>query len=388
MHLNTVPACSHDLPGHRRRSRALRRLAFGTEPPTFGVDIAFGSRRYGDPSPGRPCASSRLHLVDCAHETPIRFPVPGRPAGRPVAFRLRPEPDRVDAGQRQHPVRIHLGRHQQRRWPAFLRGAHEPGRPAPGAPGFRRRGQPAGRSPDPERHAGAPALERTARCRTQRRLAAPCRSRLGRGLFQRRQPGRNRHVRRRGGCDLALPLLQHRPVDQSGRRLRRHPQRHHLRRQSGHLYLDLRAHGRRRAGLARTTRRKLRLDPDRRRAQQRLGPALRQPRKHDPPDPDDHLFNGHGEEAETVPADFRLEQNFPNPFHRATTITFALPAGGPVRLRVYDLLGQEIATLVDGFRAAGTHTVDFVADGWPAGLYLYRLEAGGRTRTRTMALLK
>ncbi|QXD14276.1 DNRLRE domain-containing protein [Rhodocaloribacter litoris] len=93
-------------------------------------------------------------------------------------------------------------------------------------------------------------------------------------------------------------------------------------------------------------------------------------------------------EAETVPADFRLEQNFPNPFHRATTITFALPAGGPVRLRVYDLLGHEIATLVDGFRAAGTHTVDFVADGWPAGLYLYRLEAGGRTRTRTMALLK
>ncbi len=93
-------------------------------------------------------------------------------------------------------------------------------------------------------------------------------------------------------------------------------------------------------------------------------------------------------EEEALPADFRLAQNYPNPFNPTTTIAYALPAARHVRLRVFDMLGREVAILTDAFRAPGAHEVVFDAEGLPGGIYLYRLEAGDFSQTRTLTLLK
>ncbi len=94
-----------------------------------------------------------------------------------------------------------------------------------------------------------------------------------------------------------------------------------------------------------------------------------------------------------VPDAFTLGQNYPNPFNPTTTITFDLPAAAPVRLTVYDVLGRAVTTLKQGMLEAGRYTVRWdgrAADGTPVagGLYLYRLEAGRFTQTRTMMLVK
>jgi hypothetical protein len=92
-----------------------------------------------------------------------------------------------------------------------------------------------------------------------------------------------------------------------------------------------------------------------------------------------------------LPADLRLTQNYPNPFNPSTTIRFSLPENAAVRLTVYDLLGREVASLVDGaLYAAGDHQVRFEADGLPAGVYFARLSTGtgGRDEIMKMLLLK
>ena len=84
-----------------------------------------------------------------------------------------------------------------------------------------------------------------------------------------------------------------------------------------------------------------------------------------------------------------LAQNHPNPFGAGpTTLTYTLATGGPVRLAVYDALGREVATLVDGTRAAGRHEVTFDGIGLPSGVYTARLGAGGRTVWRRMVLAR
>jgi hypothetical protein len=92
--------------------------------------------------------------------------------------------------------------------------------------------------------------------------------------------------------------------------------------------------------------------------------------------------------AAEAPVEFVLEQNFPNPFNPATRITYALPAEGRVSLKVFDLLGREVATLTDGVQPAGAHTVVFDGSSLASGMYLYRLEADGRTAVRRMILTK
>jgi hypothetical protein len=94
-----------------------------------------------------------------------------------------------------------------------------------------------------------------------------------------------------------------------------------------------------------------------------------------------------------VPAEFALEQNYPNPFNPATSISYALPRSALVRIAVYNVLGEEIAVLIDGPQSAGKHSV--VWDGTtgngntaPSGIYLYRLSAGQFVETRKMLLLK
>jgi len=89
-----------------------------------------------------------------------------------------------------------------------------------------------------------------------------------------------------------------------------------------------------------------------------------------------------------VPSFYLLEQNYPNPFNPTTTIAFALPEAAPVRLAVYNTLGQEVAVLVDGYVTAGRKLATFDATGLPSGLYLYRLETPSHAEVRRMVLLK
>ncbi len=76
---------------------------------------------------------------------------------------------------------------------------------------------------------------------------------------------------------------------------------------------------------------------------------------------------------------FGLESNHPNPFEARTTISYRLPVSSTVRVEVFDVLGRRVATLVDAWQEAGSQTVSFGASGLPAGTYLCRLQAGGRT---------
>lgn len=98
------------------------------------------------------------------------------------------------------------------------------------------------------------------------------------------------------------------------------------------------------------------------------------------------------EHERMLPEVFELGQNFPNPFNPTTTIQFSIPssvAGSvPVRLSVFDMLGREVAILVDEARPAGRHTVTFNASALGSGVYLYRLQSGSMTETRRMTLIK
>lgn len=85
---------------------------------------------------------------------------------------------------------------------------------------------------------------------------------------------------------------------------------------------------------------------------------------------------------------FGLDQNYPNPFNPSTVIGYQIGATGWVSLRVFNVLGQEVATLVDGLRTPGTYRVTFDAAGYSSGVYYYRLQAGNLVRTRTLVLVK
>jgi hypothetical protein len=93
-------------------------------------------------------------------------------------------------------------------------------------------------------------------------------------------------------------------------------------------------------------------------------------------------------QAPLGPGHFELRQNYPNPFNPSTTIRFTLVHSGQVTLKVYNLLGQEIATLLSGSELAGSHEVRFDAAGLPSGVYLYRLQTAGLSIAKPMILLK
>ncbi|MCI0496622.1 T9SS type A sorting domain-containing protein [candidate division KSB1 bacterium] len=94
------------------------------------------------------------------------------------------------------------------------------------------------------------------------------------------------------------------------------------------------------------------------------------------------------EVSENIPTEFELSSNYPNPFNPTTTIQFGLPREAKVKLTVYNINGQEIATLVNDVRVAGTHKVQWDASNLPSGMYLYRLEAGSTVLNHKMMLLK
>ena len=85
---------------------------------------------------------------------------------------------------------------------------------------------------------------------------------------------------------------------------------------------------------------------------------------------------------------FELYQNYPNPFNPSTTISFAVPKSGNVTLKIYNTLGEEVATLADGYMEAGIHTMNFNADQLSSGLYIYRLNSKEATFTKKMLFLK
>jgi predicted acyl esterase len=103
------------------------------------------------------------------------------------------------------------------------------------------------------------------------------------------------------------------------------------------------------------------------------------------------LVEGRGGE---VPGEFVLEQNFPNPFNPSTVFRFRIPVSSHVALKVYDVLGREVATLIDGRQQAGEKEVSWNAGGMPSGVYFYRLRVAGRngipsfSETRKLILLR
>lgn len=95
-----------------------------------------------------------------------------------------------------------------------------------------------------------------------------------------------------------------------------------------------------------------------------------------------------GVEENIQPNKFYLSQNYPNPFNPVTVISFQLPSSGSVTLKVYDVLGKEIASLVDGYKTAGRYSVTFDASRFTSGIYFYKITSGVWTETRKMILLK
>ena len=88
------------------------------------------------------------------------------------------------------------------------------------------------------------------------------------------------------------------------------------------------------------------------------------------------------------PFKFELAQNYPNPFNPATTISFVLPESGNVKLTVYNIIGEQVVELVNGFREAGVYSINFDASGMNSGLYIYKLETNNFLQSRKMTLIK
>jgi Secretion system C-terminal sorting domain len=89
-----------------------------------------------------------------------------------------------------------------------------------------------------------------------------------------------------------------------------------------------------------------------------------------------------------IPENFNLEQNYPNPFNPSTTIEYVVPQSSFVSIKVYDDLGREVTTLVNGEKSSGNYTVDFNASNLASGIYFYRMQAGSFVSTKKLILLK
>ena len=89
-----------------------------------------------------------------------------------------------------------------------------------------------------------------------------------------------------------------------------------------------------------------------------------------------------------TPSSFYLNQNYPNPFNPSTTIRYQIPEDGMVTLKVYDILGREVKTLVNDFKTKGRYEVTFNADALVSGLYIYEITSGSYKASKKMTLIK
>ena len=94
------------------------------------------------------------------------------------------------------------------------------------------------------------------------------------------------------------------------------------------------------------------------------------------------------ENEKELPTSFELSQNYPNPFNPTTTISFSISSSAFTSLKVYDILGNEVETLVNEEKPAGTYELQFDASNLSSGVYLYRLSAGNFTEMKKMVLMK
>jgi hypothetical protein len=94
------------------------------------------------------------------------------------------------------------------------------------------------------------------------------------------------------------------------------------------------------------------------------------------------------ENSEVVPKKFSLEQNFPNPFNPTTNISYSVSEFGLVNIKVYDILGKEVATLVNEEKPAGRYVIEFDASDLSSGMYIYTLRANGYSNSKKMLLMK
>ncbi len=89
-----------------------------------------------------------------------------------------------------------------------------------------------------------------------------------------------------------------------------------------------------------------------------------------------------------VPAEFSVKQNFPNPFNPTTKIEFSIPSDNNVEIKVFNVLGMEVATLLNGYKQAGTHNVEFNANNFSSGIYFYKVVSGNYSEIKKMFLLR
>ena len=94
------------------------------------------------------------------------------------------------------------------------------------------------------------------------------------------------------------------------------------------------------------------------------------------------------EHSQSTPNNFALEQNYPNPFNPSTVISYQLPVNSMVSLKIYDLLGREIATLVNEEQSAGWKEVKWNASAFSSGFYFYKLQTGNFVDVKKMLVVK
>lgn len=100
------------------------------------------------------------------------------------------------------------------------------------------------------------------------------------------------------------------------------------------------------------------------------------------------LYQTDSDEERELPESFSLSQNYPNPFNASTKIDFSIPAADHIKLEIFNLLGQKVATLADDHLEAGFHQIVWKADDMRSGIYFYRLETTDQSRTKRMMLLR
>jgi hypothetical protein len=93
-------------------------------------------------------------------------------------------------------------------------------------------------------------------------------------------------------------------------------------------------------------------------------------------------------EVEIVPTQYELSQNYPNPFNPSTTIRFSLPKQTQLKINIYNMIGEQVATIAEGMYESGYHKVTFNASNLPSGTYIYRLQSNEFVQVKKMILLK